>query len=285
MKRINGYIDINFYNMIKIVDKDRKQFFLEYRGKKYFFKSGSLLENYTELFCSIIAKKVNISTVNYDLAFYDGNYGVVSEDYNPENLKVIPIQDILFKYYDEVIVPNYKDFPLEVFVENAFNLEDVWESINYYYKNFLITENLMKSIIESFILQIIIGNKDMHMRNISIFDTDNPMLTPNYDYGASETVNLKDNQHFYNLQVQPLNFNEKNSAVLTFEKFLNLSDYQTVEMFKEKIQLAPLADEVFQEIESMTQMSVPLEIKKYLAGIYNSNIRFINDKINDRLKR
>lgn len=136
--RKNGFLMINSKSKIREKSKNNGTsygYWIQKDGEEYYFKVGSIYKLYMELFCEEIAKLLKIPTVTYDLAKIGSRQGVISKSYNPNHVKEITIFQILEKYYQEVICQHPDLYKNEMFIENAFNLEDVWWALDYYYQD------------------------------------------------------------------------------------------------------------------------------------------------------
>ena len=140
------------------------------------------------------------------------------------------------EYYENVITKNIDLFPNEIFIENAFNLEDVWWALEYHYhenKNKeQIIKNLMNQLVDSFILQILTFNSDLNFENLIILEDENPVLAANLDYGKGGLVDFEFPIYNYFFSVVPFDMKEKKDAKRIIQDFINLSDLTFVKKLK-----------------------------------------------------
>ena len=269
MKRSNGFLLLDDEKMISFRDFSNSYWFI-LNNVKYFFKKCDTLNTcYSELFFSELAKCLLIPTVSYDLAIYSGMYGVISKNFNTNCAKEVYLEEILKKFYNEVIVNNQDDFINEMFLENTHNLDDIWLALDYYYADKDVVKNLMEQIVDSFILQICTGNRDMHYKNLVILEDEEIHLAPNFDYGLCGHVVFEEGvRENYNLQVSPLVFSLKNTPKVTILDFFNLSSSEYKERFIEKVNLMPDGSFIIENIERRIGVSIHSEIKESLLCKY-----------------
>jgi len=241
--------------------------------KEYMFKYCGAKFCYNELFYERVARALNIPTVHYDLAKLRKETGVITESFNPNHCKEVSLKEILEKFYDEVVISNITDFPNAFFIENTFNLEDVWQALVYYYRDYdkskqnRIVSKLMSQLVDSFILQICTGNPDMHFLNVVVLDGEEPELAPNFDYGRGGSIFSDDSMYVF--QVAPLRFSDHNSAKTTIQAFLGTSSEEFRQHFIDKVSLMPSFDSVISSIEMQTEVPVPNDVKEFLFTRYN----------------
>lgn len=106
-KRIMGCLILNDYKELDHYKKGRKEkHWLEKDGVKYLFKTGaSNYEVWAELFASEIGKQCGFNVAEYDLAFYQGQYGVVTKSFLKNNELIISGESII-KFYKTITLEN-----------------------------------------------------------------------------------------------------------------------------------------------------------------------------------
>lgn len=288
--RVNGY---------RILDEEAKKiprekeagahygFWLEIDGEEYYFKVETEFEQYMELFCEELAKVLKISTISYDLAYYDGLKGVISKDMNPNGEGKIKIGTILKKYYNDVICENPALFSNEIFLENAYNLETVWWSLQYYYRDRpnkdIIVENLMNHIMESFYFQLLTFNYDMNYQNIIILGDENPRIAPNFDYGGGGLINFDIPIYNYGFPATPHSMSKRSGrqAKEVIQNFLEISDVTFVNKLESYVDVLLNLDleTIIKKIEERTESPVPKEVQDYLIGNMKEQIKTIKEMI------
>lgn len=272
MKRENGFFILD--SSLEILEENEKGypwFFIQ--GSKQMFKPVSLLwDAYQELFGEEIAKSLKITTVHYDLAQYKEDIGVLTDNFNPSNEECFPLDKVLLKFYRDVIWNHPSLFIEEQLYTKTYNLETIWMALLHFYKNNAlrdsIVERIMNQIVDSFILQICLGNPDMHEQNLFLINGKCPCLAPNFDYIQSGYVNLVENSGFYNLQVTPNHEVTKDKPIETIRSFLSLSSSEIQKYFYEKISMMPTCDELFFKVEQRTCYPIPKEVQDHFKMYY-----------------
>lgn len=290
--RENGFLLLD-EKIIKIKKKKKNGthygFWISYNQEEYYFKTGTEYELYMELFCEEIANLLMIPTASYDLAKLNGREGVISKNINPKNKKEITIYKILEEYYENVITKNINLFPDEIFIENTFNLEDVWWALEYHYRNNKnkeqIVKNLMNQIVDSFILQVLTFNSDLNFENMMILESENPVLAANIDYGRGGLIDLKLPVHNYFFSVIPFNMKEKKDAKEIIQDFINLSDSIFIMKLEKCVSILNPNSlrKALKNIETKTNYLIPDHIKEYLYYGFYEKILIIQNLINKKM--
>ncbi len=266
MKRKDGFIILDEQQEItRPQDQERdygsnEHLWFSINGEEYFYKQyQDLSACYTELFCEEIAKSLNIPTATYDLAIYKGQTGIISKNYNPTHKNEVHILTLIKEIYKN------KDMAHNM-PKKVSNLETIWNVLEYHYfdnpHRHEIVENIMKGVVDSFILQLCTGNTDLHVRNLVIIEDENPHLAPNFDYGFGlSAFTRKSKFHPYSLNIDP--YSDLLKVKELMEQFFSTLDAETVEYCYQKIIAMPTSDEVFEKIEEKIGMPVD-EFYKYL---------------------
>ena len=280
MKYVDGYINLDKEKIIKDPNPKttkygmNKSFWFLINNQEYFYKNClELDEAYMELFSSIIARYVNIKTVNYDLAKFRNLIGVVSLNYNEKHCYERTILEIGKKYYNEKISKNNQ---YNLSLSDMYNLEMIWDALKYYYQNELVVLNIMKSIIDSFILQILTGNCDLNVSNLVIIEDEIPVLAPNHDYSLQ--ISIGNMPLDYALDVEP----KSNKDAI--DNFLLSSSDEFIYYFKEKVLMLPKIENIFLRVELKTHKKIPQNIKDKYQEWYLNNQQMLLEKINLRLQ-
>ena len=278
MEYINGFINLN--NEQKTQDPNpkthkygmNKSYWFKINNQEYFYKEClDLQETYMELFSSIIARSINIKTVSYDLAKYKNNFGVISLNYNHNHCYEKTILELTRNFYNSVIANHY-NFSFY----DMYNLEMIWDSLIYTYKNQEIVLKIMHDIVDSFILQILTGNFDLNVSNLVIIEENLPFLAPNHDYSMNECL-FDNNKLSYCLEVEP------KSSQNIIDNFLDSSSIEFINYFKEKITMMPKIEYIFLRTELKTKKRITNELKIKYQKWYENNLQNLSEKINLRL--
>ncbi len=281
LKRINGYLDLDSYLKIgfdKInMRRDAKYNVIELLidGQSYIYKStSSTFDAYNELIVQRIAQHYNIPVAKYDLASFDNTRGVITYNFKKNDKLYIPMEEI-FNVYENA---NKID---KVLSNNLVNIWNCLDYVLYFSKNKeRKLQNLMDEITTMFCLDILIGNFDRHTQNFMLefdFNEDEVHLAPLYDHSLSFDE--------FNLTLMGVGYNDTGFYYLDrfemLEKYLNISSSEFIDKFKMMYQdfNIELIDSIFKDIENLTKVLVPEDIK---TTIYRY-IRMAKDKIDEIL--
>jgi len=280
MKRENGYIVLEQARKISRIGS-HDVYFAYVDGNMYYFKKGTAVENYTNVFCSLLANHLDIPSVSYDLAKYKKVCGTISEDFNPNQSDVYYLHDILKKYYTEVVKKYSRLFSLEKNFKSLYNLEVIWWALDYFYSDHKdkekIVQSLMDDIVNSFILQIVLGNSDMHFFNLCILGKKDPVLAKNFDYDKCFLADFDNLDYNYELQVS----SDKKTLACesTIKSFLSFSDFSFVERLRSKVLKMPSFSSLVLEVEEKTGEKVPREVYYFLASGYNNYLEQLQELV------
>lgn len=179
MQRINGFINIEGCKIIREcnakTDGSNCKAWLEFGDKACLFKAGTEKNSIAEMFWSYALTHLGKSNVGYDLAKYNGCYGVITQNYNPHKYDTFSLADMIFKYRNFL----EQTEGVHYFFDHLYNLEDLKKAINFNFSEKYdeqSLDNLNREILELFIIQILFGNGDMHGHNGEIWIPDGPLL-------------------------------------------------------------------------------------------------------------
>ena len=260
-------------NEMKITEEENYRYiWFKINDEKYMFKSLKLQDCYKELFGEEVAKKLKIPTVSYELAKYHNETGVITKNYNPYNYLEYP----LFKILNNYCIKKHKNEEKQIEeMAKSYNLEKIWEAFSIYYQERKnkkqIIANLMKNLIDTFFLQLFLGNNDLHYYNISIIDKeDEVFLAPNFDYDNIGNLDILNFWNDFLLQVTyPPDINE--DIILTF---LAISDSSYTDYFKILVNKLPTYEEIINNIEIKTGDIIPHKIKMNLMKNYKIYLEY-----------
>ncbi len=260
-------------NEMKITEEENYRYiWFKINDEKYMFKSLKLQDCYKELFGEEVAKKLKIPTVSYELAKYHNETGVITKNYNPYNYLEYP----LFKILNNYCIKKHKNEEKQIEeMAKSYNLEKIWEAFSIYYQERKnkkqIIANLMKNLIDTFFLQLFLGNNDLHYYNISIIDKeDEVFLAPNFDYDNIGNLDILNFWNDFLLQVTyPPDINE--DILLTF---LAISDSSYTDYFKILVNKLPTYEEIINNIEIKTGDIIPHKIKMNLMKNYKIYLEY-----------
>lgn len=253
-KRKNGFLQIDNYEVIRDCSMEEGQNafdWFKWNQTEYLFKIGSPEDCFYEYFWNQILKEINVDTVDYEMAEHRGFFGLISPNYNSNNLPKKSIAELLYLYKSFL----QKEKEIKKSVDELYNLKDIKQMIDWYFQKEKneIKESLKDCTIFRFIIQIICGDKDLHARNIEIYSKDQPVLSPIFDlreYGKMHTQ-----QQEYRLK---LNYTKEfESPTKTICKFIKTASQKEKELLQEHL-------EKLQQIKvkkMMAHIAEKLEIK------------------------
>lgn len=221
-----------------------------------------------EIITSKISQFLNIPTATYYLVKIENKYGVITENFNPHQKELINLYDIL-KIYQE------KNHSQEV-VNNLNNLEMINKAIFNYTHNQEETNQIMKQLINTMLLQIICGDIDRRPKNILFFkDNHHLKMAPNFDYGGCFSIDLKiDDSIPYALGMNYAN-TQFYDPYLTIQDFLK--EVSNFELFRNLQNLLNHFEEILKETEQENNLKIPLELKEDIFNNLSNNIEYIQN--------
>ena len=184
------------YILDKLKFKFLKQFTFYKNDVKYFYKRFDITDRsleylFNELVAYKMARKVGINSVKPIIINKNDVIGMATKSFEVEGYRVINGYAILKKYFD--YLKNNKhliEIDEELILSKMNNLEDIWDALNFHFKDF--NENLRKEIVSKIMIQlteifsfdIIMMQVDRHDENWEIMESENEndaYLTPLYD--------------------------------------------------------------------------------------------------------
>lgn len=229
-------------------------FYFTYNGVKYYFKKTFGVDTtYNELIAEEIAKEFGIPCLHYDLASYQDNTGVISEDFVKDN-KLVLLSDLLTD-------------------DDQKNLSSINIVLMENYKDKHIVDGLMDELINLFMFDIIIGNSDRHTDNIGFIETKTGVhLTPAFDNDLMLSE-LAVHDGYYSLGINRAD-SEYQGHIL--EKFFHIFNQDHYRIFSEKVEIInpENMDRIIKRVEKRigTEMNdvIKSKIKKEMFFHYNN---------------
>ena len=197
IKRKNGFLDLDSHFKNKDIKKFVKKSsyndnhrWIIIGENLYYFKPAYFPTK--ELVASRLAKEVGFDTVLYDLALYNGKYGVISKSFKREGYKYVPMNKILNKFYQDNPGLNYemglkKDWESKTptpSLKYMTNLMTFWQALEYYFgkEQQEDIKVIMDELVRRYFFYIIINNFDNLSRNFEIeISKTGIKLAPMYD--------------------------------------------------------------------------------------------------------
>lgn len=162
------YHEQNIKRLAKLINIDPEILnmysnWVKINGKYYFFKSHYAFE---ELFINQIFKSMNIETINHQIASFDGELGIISENFRKQQSK--------YYFYDELVKndSNHNDF-----INNNNMLKTIMKKEDY--------EKYLNTVFKIIAVDILFGQYDRLEQNV-IFEKskDSIKLAPMFDNGC-----------------------------------------------------------------------------------------------------
>lgn len=231
-----------------------------YQNQKYYYKCGPFASSYNELVCKELAKDYGYPYVDYDLATIKDKKGVISKNFKKENANYITGEELLSDFY--------KDEP---FIDRHNNLEDIWDALEYRYRNHpnkrQIVEYLMERIVGIFIFDIIICQNDRHPSNWGIEESENKIdIMPLYDNEKCLSTNQKNT-----VVALTMDTSFVSDLLNTLESFESVSSKKYTDLLNEKIWIISEEnlESIFKRIENQTSYPMPDSIKDYYQNEFS----------------
>lgn len=253
-------------------------------GKNYFLKicnyNGLRQDVFVELLMEELAKMVSIPTVNSEIIKVNNKaeiYGLMSENYLVYGFEPISGKDIINNYLENLEkngklkenlnVNSLEDISKDFF-EKEFSLnslEFIWESLEYFYKNYsqkdIIIYKIMTELVERYIFAFITMQADFHLGNWEILDNGHTsFLAPLYD------VDMGFDDKFINLgannSMKSLSSNISN-IYKDFERFLasSSSSFKLSFLKQFRILTPNVIKETLENIERKHGFKISLDFK------------------------
>lgn len=262
-------------------------FSFKYQETEYFYKYDCPREPfkispYNELIAGEIADDLQIPHVDYDLAIIGGFEGLISKNFQQENVRYISGKDFLTKNRPLGKIEN---------IANLNNLEEIWIALeNHYNQNpkyqSTISE-VMRKIVNMFIFDIITGQVDRGDSNWWLME---------YPDGKLDLQPLFDNIRILVLhhRLATERYPEVTKILLTInqetgrfcednlEEFLKVSDKEFSQiLFNSLWTISPEnLQKIFARIENKTGYPMPNKLKQFCQKEFASQLSFVTDTYN-----
>lgn len=275
LEREDGYIILDFLRVAQHIPRDKGGEILKfYKGQELYFKDCSESLAISQLFCTYVLRALEIPTVSLDMARYQSYKGIVSTSYNPHHLKEFSLKNILDKYFLEVVLKRkHKSYIQKSY--DLYNLEDIYQALCYFFRNDLnneaIVSSLMQDIVKLFFCQFLLGDYDMHYRNLIVLKDSSFHLAPFFDFDGSFCLDLNSTRYVVALENYGHDSRKRRKPIEVLEE--SIPKYY--ELFKELFVLIPTKTEVLNDIEkSLGKKLHPNTIRhicydEYIAQIDN----------------
>jgi len=277
-------------------------FWFNYLGVDVLFKVyTTTFGAYSELISEALAKKLGLPSAQYDLGTFQGRKGVITYDFKNNEYEYLYVGKLLDTFINEKDIINteseedtYNEYYLRDYtdlIKNKLknNFEDIWNALEYYlynktnYPKEIIPElvvKVMRQLTDYFSFELISGNYDMHLGNISIgFNKYKPdvLVAPLYDNGdmfkmSGENTYIQPNTPQFVLNRG--NIVEGYTSAELLQEYLNISDEEFVNRFKCLINMIDenTLNEIYTYVEEKTSTFIPDDIKETYAKMFYDNL-------------
>ena len=248
------------YKLLKPFNNGRSV--ILYDQKKYFLKKSSGLNRiYNELIAQELAKDYGIDNAEYDLFYYNGNFGTMSLDINKPGTILHPMNEYI----------NIRDN----------NLESIWNTFSMLFDTTTVIK-LMDKIVDVFLFDVLIGNIDRHNDNLALIESINGYsfgtLFDNENMLSSESIYLG----YYTLGVDSNDYNS-NCNYNILDKFINVSDSIYLDRLISKLWIISSTnfENVLRRVEKKIGIPIHISIRNKLKVDMQSNLNMINKVISN----
>lgn len=313
INRNNGYINISemlelppvtiFEELIESLKNNKKVtiksistsngntqlvFSFKYQETEYFYKYDCPREPfkispYNELVAGEVADDLLIPHVDYALATISDFKGLISKNFQQDNVKYISGKEFLMNNHPLGKTEN---------IANLNNLEEIWIALENHYnlnpKYQSTISEVMKKIVNMFLFDIITGQVDRGDSNWWLVE---------YSNGTLDLQPLFDNIRILVLhhQLATERHPEVSKILLTvnqdigrfcednLEEFLKISDKEYSQiLFNSLWTISPEnLQEIFTRIEEKTGYPIPDELKQFYLKEFASQLSFLTDTYNN----
>lgn len=279
----DGFIDISFIRPLRYLSKEQTVFFFKHNDIGYIYKNSKFDTSiYNELVAEELAKDFDIPCAQYDLAIFDDEVGVISKYFIEKNQTSYSME-ILTR---QAIKAGYINFNGSEIKLN--NLEDIWNILEFKYKENEIVQKLMNQLVDIFLFDVLIANIDRHNENLIIVeDKDDIKFSKLFDNeGMLADNTIKNGEYFLGVDREDM-YSEIDGDKNIFYKFLKTSDKMYEEKFRDKLWI--ISDEniesVLNRVEEKIKAQIPYNIKKDIKNGFRQNLKMINDQLEKNNER
>ena len=135
---------------------------------------------------------------------------------------------------------------------------------------------LKYDLLRQYIIQLLLGNRDLRSANIEFFGQDNIKMAPYYDFGYYGYINpTRKTASSYKLHYGIETFCDYTHV--EFDYFIKKGSVEEIEMFEEYLEKLKEVNlkEILKEIKEQTEKNIPKQIKEILLFEAESNLEDI----------
>ena len=264
-REANGFIHLA-RNNINVEDEQGRVVYFTYNNKKYEFKRAlSIRKVFHELVGYYLAKDFGFDALDYDIAFYNGSLGTISESLEEEKkasnstINIGNVFSKLFKPNRNTLDNIWLAVEMEVRKDKSIKNKD--EVINY----------IMNQIVNIFLFDVLISNTRRDLNDIYFIKDKGMGKLSNNDYLLSNA--MYDGK--YGISVKE---DEDTHSLLTF---LNMSDSSYAKILKDKLSL--ISDDnlnkIFDKIEEQIGDRIPIDIREEMLIKFRINRQIVSNAL------
>lgn len=277
MKRENGFLQINKFKVLKDQEFWKAGSFYEWlliERKEYFYKITMKSDIYHDIIWSDILKYLKIPHVEYDLAIYDGTHGLISQNYNTNN-DAIPLSKIIWNYVEQKKKEN-----IILNAERLYNLQNLNQIYHWYFKNETKTvkSQVTNQTFLQFIIQVLVGNSDLHANNIEFLGKNHTTMSPFYDYDKYGNIDWNKTQRDRNFRLLAYP-SENRNPTCTVQNFLQLATLEQYQLFKKYLEeLKRMSmNQIITQSEERIESSIPIHSQNTLKRKLENHIEHVDE--------
>lgn len=266
------------------------------------FKSQQdIRQSYAELISEEVCKMLEMKTACYDLAVFDGKYGVISYNFMKDFDFYEAGFDIIADFYENNLLGNIENSelyqvddsydPIGIVTKKLNNLEDIWTILEEKYKDYpnkhQVVFGIVNQLVNVLLFDILMVNTDRHCDNWGIgTQGDKVIVAPQFD---NERVLGLHESGLCSLKNKALLFRVDNSSYYNslevLRHFLDISSSEYQDLVKEKITLLQNGiDNIPSLIEEKTEHPMPVGIKEYFLSTMYQHLENVNDVVEGKNK-
>ncbi len=298
-ERNNGYIDLDSYflekyNCMNVYKLEKMgvveiindvNFWFSIGNQRYMFKMcSSKDEEIKELLASEMLETVGYDHATYDLALFNGMYGVITKDFKKDYCNYYSGDDLIENYH------RYLDEEPTDKIDYAKynNLESIWDLLEIKYRNNPNKKNIIKNILyklsEKYLFDILINQCDGASYNWLVEETeDYATLAPIFDNQKMLNGLHTNSEKNLNIRTDVFNENEEYSNISELQKFLNYSSSYFQDEFERLMNyLNPLeVKRMFINLEYKLNFKIDNKIKDSIYSQYVFNYNMLQNELNN----
>lgn len=248
-----------------------------YQSKSYFYKTyQDINQAYYEIITYKLAEKLKMNTAKYQLVTLNHEIGTISENFNPNDMPIISLYEILESFKQQNKIPSTTN--------SLNNLENIEQAIFCYTKDKQYTAKIMEELKNIFLLQILVGDLDRRPKNILFFQFPKLQLAPNFDYNGAFSIDLKNNFFI------PYGLGTTYNGTQFFDTYQTISDFIKKEQNLQDLKLkcfytGKYIPTILSELEQVYQIQIPEEVKKHVLETIHNNITTMLDLEKQKSKK